>query len=86
MLSSFLQVPFFLAIIGLVGAGEAVREIHHNRPPDWCRQLLGHFTPIAGAGSATQLIQEFFLLQIGSITSCGLQGSCSQEIGIMCSW
>ena len=84
MLSSFFQVPFFLAIIYLfesVGAGEAVREIHHNCPVDWFRQLLGHFTPIAGAGSATQLIQEFFILQIDSITSCGWQGSCSQEIG-----
>ena len=89
MLSFFFQVPFFLAIIcffGSVGAGEAVREIHHNCPGDCCRQLLGHFTPIAGAGSATQLIKELSFLQIGSITSCGWQGSCSRKIGMMCSW
>ena len=42
-------MPFFEK---LVGAGEVVREIHHNCVIDWCRQLLGHFTPIAGAGSA----------------------------------
>ena len=85
MLSSFFQVPFFLAIIyffGLVGAGEAVREIEYHCMFDGCRQLLAHFTPCTGAGSATQLIQEFFNLQIGSITSCGWQGSCS----ILCSW
>ena len=93
MHSSFFQVPFFLATIYFfdsVGAGKAVREIHHNCPPDWCRQLLGHFSPIAGAGkpagTATQLIQELSILQIGSITSCGWQGSCSQESRIMCSW
>ena len=84
-----MQVPFFLAIIcffGSVDAGEAVREIHHNCIVDWCRQVLGHFTPIAGAGSASELIQEFIPLQIGSITSYGWQGCCSIEIRIMCSW
>ena len=89
MFSSFFQIPFFLAIIcfiGSVGAGKAVRKIHHNPITDWCGQLLGHFTPCTGAGSATQLIQELPYLQIGSITSCGWQGSCSIEIGIMCSW
>jgi hypothetical protein len=53
MFSSFFQIPFFLAIayfFGSVGAVEAVRKMHHNPMTDWCRQLLGHFTPFAGAG------------------------------------
>ena len=55
----FFQVPFFSTIIcffGSVGADEAVREIEYHCKIDWCRQLLGHFTPIAGADTTTKLV------------------------------